>query len=121
MAGTAQNPKGLFATKAGQRRRNSIRVRKAGDGKAPGFVQADMVVHCGPLGPGNSPGLWRPRMCSGWTENVATIGSLEVSPSSGTRRQNPTGAGSDTGGSSCKRRPSCWPLARPRVRSQPIT
>jgi hypothetical protein len=45
----AGRPKGLSATRAGPLLRNSITVRKAGDEheQAPGFIEADMVVHCG--------------------------------------------------------------------------
>lgn len=42
--------KGIAATKAGPLLRNSITVHRAGDEheKAPGFVEADLVAHCGP-------------------------------------------------------------------------
>ena len=41
---------GLSGTKPGPLLRNSIQVRRAGDEheQAPGFVEADLVLHCGP-------------------------------------------------------------------------
>ncbi|MGO4145220.1 hypothetical protein AB4Y77_09070 [Paenarthrobacter sp. YAF11_1] len=46
----ADKPKGPSATKDGPLLRNSITVRKAGDEheQLPGFIEADLVVHCGP-------------------------------------------------------------------------
>jgi len=67
-------PKGLSATKAGPLLRNSITVRKAGDEheQAPGFIEADMVVHCGPTLAGEfARTLTATDVFTGWTENVA--------------------------------------------------
>jgi len=54
----ADRPKGISATRAGPLLRNSITVRKAGDEheQAPGFIEADLVVHCGPTLAGE--GMW---------------------------------------------------------------
>jgi IS30 family transposase len=70
----ADRPKGLSATKAGPLLRNSITVRKAGDEheQAPGFIEADMVVHCGPTLAGEfARTLTATDVFTGWTENVA--------------------------------------------------
>lgn len=70
----AAKPKGLSATKAGPLLRNSITVRKAGDEheQAPGFIEADMVVHCGPALAGEfARTLTATDVFTGWTENVA--------------------------------------------------
>ncbi|QNE15136.1 integrase [Pseudarthrobacter sp. NBSH8] len=70
----AARPKGLSATKAGPLLRNSITVRKAGDEheQAPGFIEADMVVHCGPTLAGEfARTLTATDVFTGWTENVA--------------------------------------------------
>ena len=70
----AAKPKGLSATKAGPLLRNSITVRKAGDEheQAPGFIEADMVVHCGPTLAGEfARTLTATDVFTGWTENVA--------------------------------------------------
>jgi hypothetical protein len=70
----ADRPKGLSATKAGPLLRNSITVRKAGDEheRAPGFIEADMVVHCGPTLAGEfARTLPATDVFTGWTENVA--------------------------------------------------
>ncbi len=67
---------GLSGTKPGPLLRNSIQVRKAGDEheKAPGFVEADLVLHCG----GSLAGefvhsLTVTDVFTGWTENAALI------------------------------------------------
>ena len=70
----AARPKGLSATKAGPLLRNSITVRKAGDEheQAPGFIEADMVVHCGPTLAGEfARTLTATDVFTGWTENIA--------------------------------------------------
>jgi transposase InsO family protein len=70
----ADRPKGLSATRAGPLLRNSITVRKAGDEheQAPGFIEADMVVHCGPTLAGEfARTLTATDVFTGWTENVA--------------------------------------------------
>lgn len=70
----AAKPKGLSATKAGPLLRNSLTVRKAGDEheQAPGFIEADMVVHCGPTLAGEfARTLTATDVFTGWTENVA--------------------------------------------------
>lgn len=70
----AARPKGLSATKAGPLLRNSITVRKAGDEheQSPGFIEADMVVHCGPTLAGEfARTLTATDVFTGWTENVA--------------------------------------------------
>ena len=70
----ADRPNGLSATKAGPLLRNSITVRRAGDEheQAPGFVEADMVVHCGPTLAGEfARTLTATDVFTGWTENVA--------------------------------------------------
>lgn len=70
----AAKPKGLSATKAGPLLRNSITVRKAGDEheQAPGFIEADLVVHCGPTLAGEfARTLTATDVFTGWTENVA--------------------------------------------------
>ena len=70
----ADRPKGLSATKAGPLLRNSITVRKAGDEheQAPGFIEADLVVHCGPTLAGEfARTLTATDVFTGWTENVA--------------------------------------------------
>jgi hypothetical protein len=65
---------GLSGTKPGPLLRNSIQVRKAGDEheRAPGFVEADLVLHCG----GSLKGefvhsLTVTDVFTGWTENMA--------------------------------------------------
>lgn len=70
----AAKPKGLSATRAGPLLRNSITVRKAGDEheQAPGFIEADLVVHCGPTLAGEfARTLTTTDVFTGWTENVA--------------------------------------------------
>lgn len=70
----AARPKGLSATRAGPLLRNSITVRKAGDEheQAPGFIEADLVVHCGPTLAGEfARTLTATDVFTGWTENVA--------------------------------------------------
>lgn len=70
----AAKPKGLSATRPGPLLRNSITVRKAGDEheQAPGFIEADMVVHCGPTLAGEFVRtLTATDVFTGWTENVA--------------------------------------------------
>lgn len=71
----AAKPIGMSATKAGPLLlRNSITVRKAGDEheQAPGFIEADMVVHCGLTLAGEfARTLTATDVFTGWTENVA--------------------------------------------------
>lgn len=65
---------GLSGTKAGPLLRNSIQVRKAGDEheQAPGFVEADLVLHCGPTLQGEfAHSLTVTDVFTGWTENMA--------------------------------------------------
>jgi hypothetical protein len=67
----ADRPMGLSATKAGPLLRNSITVRKAGDEheQVPGFIDADMVVHCGPTLAGEfARTLTATDVFTGWTE-----------------------------------------------------
>lgn len=66
--------KGISATKAGSLLRNSITVRRAGaeHEKAPGFVEADLVAHCGPTLVGEFiRTLTVTDVFTGWTENMA--------------------------------------------------
>jgi hypothetical protein len=65
---------GKSATKPGPLLRNSITVRKAGDEheKAPGFVEADLVAHCGSTLKGQFAwSLTVTDVFTGWTENAA--------------------------------------------------
>ena len=65
---------GLSGTKPGLLLRNSIQVRKAGDEheQAPGFVEADLVLHCGPTLQGEFVhSLTVTDVFTGWTENMA--------------------------------------------------
>lgn len=65
---------GLSGTKPGPLLRNLIQVRKAGDEheKAPGFVEADLVLHCGPTLQGEFVHtLTVTDVFTGWTENMA--------------------------------------------------
>lgn len=65
---------GLSGTKPGPLLRNSIKVRKAGDEheQAPGFVEADLVMHCGPSLQGEFVrSLTVTDVFTGWTENMA--------------------------------------------------
>ena len=65
---------GLSGTKPGPLLRNSIQVRKAGDEheKAPGFVEADLVLHCGATLQGEfAHSLTVTDVFTGWTENMA--------------------------------------------------
>lgn len=65
---------GLSGTKPGPLLRNSIQVRKAGDEqeKAPGFVEADLVLHCGATLQGEFVHtLTVTDVFTGWTENMA--------------------------------------------------
>jgi hypothetical protein len=65
---------GLSGTKPGPLLRNSIQVRKAGDEheQAPGFVEADLVLHCGPTLEGQFVhSLTVTDVFTGWTENMA--------------------------------------------------
>ena len=65
---------GLSGTKPGPLLRNSIQVRKAGDEheQAPGFVEADLVLHCGPTLQGEFVhSLTVTDVFTGWTENMA--------------------------------------------------
>ena len=70
----ADGPKGLSATRAGAVAAELDHVRKAGDEheQAPGFIEADMVVHCGPTLAGEfARTLTATDVFTGWTENVA--------------------------------------------------
>lgn len=65
---------GLSGTKPGPLLRNSIQVRKAGDEheQAPGFVEADLVLHCGATLQGEFVhSLTVTDVFTGWTENMA--------------------------------------------------
>ena len=65
---------GLSGTKPGPLLRNSIQVRRAGDEHehAPGFVEADLVLHCGATLQGEFVhSLTVTDVFTGWTENVA--------------------------------------------------
>jgi hypothetical protein len=65
---------GLSGTKPGPLLRNSIQVRKAGDEheQAPGFVEADLVLHCGATLVGEFVhSLTVTDVFTGWTENMA--------------------------------------------------
>jgi hypothetical protein len=65
---------GLSGTKPGPLLRNSIQVRKAGDEheQAPGFVEADLVLHCGSTLAGEFVhSLTVTDVFTGWTENAA--------------------------------------------------
>jgi hypothetical protein len=65
---------GLSGTKPGLLLRNSIQVRKAGDEheQAPGFVEADLVLHCGATLKGEFVHtLTVTDVSTGWTENMA--------------------------------------------------
>jgi len=65
---------GLSGTKPGPLLRNSIQVRKAGDEheQAPGFVEADLVLHCGATLAGEfAHSLTVTDVFTGWSENVA--------------------------------------------------
>ena len=66
--------KGISTTKPGSLLRNSIAVRRAGDEheRAPGFVEADLVAHCGPTLVGEFVRtLTVTDVFTGWTENMA--------------------------------------------------
>ncbi|MET3812122.1 transposase family protein [Arthrobacter sp. UYEF3] len=70
----ADRLKGLSATRADPLLRNSITVRKAGDEheQAPGFIEADIVVHCGPTLAGEfARTLTATDVFTRWTENIA--------------------------------------------------
>jgi hypothetical protein len=65
---------GLSGTRPGPLLRNSIQVRKAGDEheKARGFVEAELVLHCGAALQGEfAHSLTVTDAFTGWTENVA--------------------------------------------------
>lgn len=65
---------GLSGTRPGPLLRNSIQVRRAGDEheQAPGFVEADLVLHCGPSLQGEFVrSLTVTDVFTGWTENMA--------------------------------------------------
>ena len=67
-------PKGLSATKAGSELRSTIAVRRAGQEheQVPGFIEADLVAHCGPALVGEfARTLTATDVFTGWTENVA--------------------------------------------------
>lgn len=73
-ARAALAPKGLTATKPGPLLRSSITVRKAGDEheQVPGFLEVDLVAHCGPALVGEFAWtLTATDVFTGWTENVA--------------------------------------------------
>ena len=64
----------LSGTKPGPLLPNPIQVRKAGDEheKAPGFVEADLVLYCGPMLQGEFVhSLSVTDVFTGWTENMA--------------------------------------------------
>ncbi|MDJ0358458.1 hypothetical protein [Paenarthrobacter sp. PH39-S1] len=66
-------PKGLSTTKAGSELRSSIAVRRAGQEheQVPGFIEADLVAHCGPALVGEfARTLTATDVFTGWTENV---------------------------------------------------
>jgi transposase InsO family protein len=70
----AMEPKGLSATTSGPLLRSSITVRKAGDEheQEPGFVEVDLVAHCGPALVGEFAWtLTATDVFTGWTENIA--------------------------------------------------
>jgi hypothetical protein len=76
---------GLSGTKAGLMLRNSIQVRKAGDEhkQAPGFVEADLVLHCGATLRGECVHtLTVTDVFTGWTENMVIKG-----PTAGSSRR----------------------------------
>ena len=65
---------GLSGTKPGPLLRNSIQVCKAGDEheQAPGFVEADLVLHCGATLAGEfAHSLTVTDVFTGWPENMA--------------------------------------------------
>jgi hypothetical protein len=65
---------GLPGTRAGQLLRNSIQISKAGDEheQDPGFVEADLVLHCGATLQGEfARSLTVTDVLTGWTENMA--------------------------------------------------
>jgi len=65
---------GLSGTKPGPLLRNSIQVRRSGEEheQAPGFVEADLVLHCGPTLQGEFVhSLTVTDVFTGWTENMA--------------------------------------------------
>ncbi|MCP2048188.1 UNVERIFIED_ORG: hypothetical protein J3D58_002260 [Paenarthrobacter nicotinovorans] len=77
----ADKPKGLSATKAGPLLRNSISLRKARDEheQLPGFIEADLVVHCGPTLTGEfARTLTATDVFTSWTENVAVRNRAHV-------------------------------------------
>ncbi len=64
----------LSGTKPGPLLRNSLQVRKAGDEheRVPGFVEADLVLHCGGSLKGEfAHSLTVTDVFTGWTENAA--------------------------------------------------
>ena len=64
----------LSGTKPGPLLRNSIQVHRAGDEheQAPGFVETDLVMHCGPSLQGEFVhSLTATDVFTGWTENMA--------------------------------------------------
>jgi hypothetical protein len=64
---------GLSATKAGSDLRSSIAVRRAGQEyvQVPGFIEADLVAHCGQVLVGEfARTLTATDVFTGWTENV---------------------------------------------------
>jgi hypothetical protein len=68
-------PQAKSATRAGDTLRSTIAVRKAGDEmeQAPGFIEADLVAHCGHTLAGEF--LWTltaTDVFTGWTINVAS-------------------------------------------------
>ena len=59
-------PKGISATRAGAMLRQSITIRKAGDDaeEEPGFMECDIVAHCGPHSKENLQGPSLQRACA---------------------------------------------------------
>lgn len=65
---------GISGTRPGALLRNSIQVRRAGDEQeqAPGFCEADLVLHCGPTLRGEfARTMTVTDVFTGWTENIA--------------------------------------------------
>jgi hypothetical protein len=74
-------PQAKSATRAGDTLRSTITVRKAGDEmeQAPGFIEADLVAHCGHTLAGEF--LWTltaTDVFTGWTINVAIKNKASV-------------------------------------------
>jgi hypothetical protein len=65
---------GISGTRPGPMLRSTIQVRKAGDAheQAPGFLEVDLVLHCGPTIVGEyAHTVTATDVFTGWTENVA--------------------------------------------------